>query len=119
MGNDALNVEHSSGHSAEVFRETQGSEQFKRLKRKHRSFVLPVTAACLLWYLTYVLLAGYAPDFMATPVFGSVNIGILLGLAQVATTFIVTMVYVSYANKHLDPDAAAIRDRLETKEGVR
>jgi uncharacterized membrane protein (DUF485 family) len=119
MGNDALIEEHSSGQSAAVFRETQDSEQFRRLKRKHRAFVLPVTAACLLWYLTYVLLAGYAPQFMATPVFGRVNIGILFGLTQVATTFIITMVYVSYANKHLDPDAAAIRDRLENKEGVR
>lgn len=119
MGNDALTEEHSSGHSAEVFRETQGSEEFLALRRKHRSFVLPVTAVCLLWYLSYVLLAGYAPEFMAQPVFGRVNVGILLGLAQVVTTFAVTMAYVSYANRHLDPSATAIRERLENKEGLR
>lgn len=119
MGNDALTEEHSSGQTAAVFRETQASEEFTTLRRKHRGFVLPVTAVCLLWYISFVLLAGYAPDFMAQPVFGSVNVGILLGLSQVATTFIVTMTYVSYANRNLDPGARAIRERLEKNEGVR
>ena len=66
-------------------------------------------ALALLWYLAYVLLAGYAPEFMATPVFGNVNVGLLIGLAQVVTTFVITMVYVSYANRRLDPLAAEIR----------
>ena len=74
-------------------------------------------AACLVWYFAYVLLAGYAHDFMSTPVFGSVNVAMLLGLAQVVTTFAVTTWYVRYANKDLDPIAEEIRDEIET--GVR
>ncbi len=91
----------------------QSSPEFKELKKRHRSFVFPVLAAALLWYLAYVLLAGYAPDFMATPVFGLVNVGLLIGLGQVATTFIVTMLYVWYANKKLDPIAEQIRDEAQ------
>ena len=56
-------------------------------------------AVCLAWYFAYVLLAGYAHDFMATPVFGSVNVGMLLGLAQFVTTFAMTTWYVRYANR--------------------
>jgi uncharacterized membrane protein (DUF485 family) len=75
--------------------------------------VFPVIGACLVWYIAYVLLAGYAHDFMSTPVFGSINVAILLGLAQVVTTFAVTTWYVSFANKRLDPLAEEIRDELE------
>jgi len=95
---------------AEVdFHAIQQSERFQTLKRRHRSFVFPVLALALIWYFTYVLLASYAPEFMATPVFGSINVGLLIGLGQVLTTFIITMVYVWYAGRRLDPVADEIR----------
>lgn len=106
MGNDAQDME----AAAVAFPIVQESEAFQTLRQRHRSFVFPVLALALLWYLAYVLLAGYAPEFMATPVFGRVNVGLLIGLGQVATTFVITMAYVAYANRRLDPLAAAIRD---------
>ncbi len=95
----------------------QASPEFRELKKRHRGFVFPVLGLALVWYFAYVLLAGYAPEFMSTPVFGHVNVGLLIGLGQVATTFIVTMLYVWYANKKLDPIAEEIRD--EVKGGAR
>jgi uncharacterized membrane protein (DUF485 family) len=92
----------------------QSSPEFQRLRRTHRSFVFPVLGACLAWYFAYVLLATYAHDFMSTRVFGSVNIAMVLGMAQVVTTFAVTTWYVHYANRNLDPLAEEIRDEIET-----
>ena len=114
MGNDAPNGEGAApvAHFAAV----RESEQFRTLRRRHRRFVFPVAIGCLLWYIAFVLLAAYAHDFMSTPVFGSVNIGLLLGLAQIATTFIVTTWYVSFANRHLDPIATEIRESVEINE---
>ncbi|WP_022892775.1 DUF485 domain-containing protein [Agromyces subbeticus] len=117
MGNDALSAETETAPVVD-YRAVQQSEEFQRLRSKHRRFVFPVLGACLLWYLAYVLLAGYAHDFMSTPVFGSINIAILLGLAQVVTTFAVTMWYVSYANRELDPIAANLRDEIESGTSV-
>jgi uncharacterized membrane protein (DUF485 family) len=88
------------------------SPRFRELKRRHRSFVLPVAALFLVWYFVYVLLADYAVDFMATPVFGNVNVGLLLGLGQFVTTFGITMWYVWYANRKLDPIAEELREDL-------
>lgn len=88
----------------------QQSTQFRELRKRHRSFVFPVIAVALAWYLAYVLLAGYAKEFMATPVFGAVNVGLLIGLGQVVTTFVITMLYVSFANRKLDPLAAELRE---------
>ena len=113
MGNDAPSA--SSTTLAEVdYGAVQASPEFQRLRRTHRSFVFPVLGACLAWYFAYVLLASYAHDFMSTRVFGSVNVAMILGLAQVVTTFGVTMWYVHYANKRLDPLAEEIRDEIET-----
>jgi uncharacterized membrane protein (DUF485 family) len=108
MGNDAQDAG-TGAVSAVDFPAVQSSEKFQTLRKRHRSFVFPVLALALLWYLAYVLLAGYAPEFMATPVFGNVNIGLLIGLGQVVTTFVITMIYVSFANRRLDPIAAEIR----------
>ncbi|WP_026536190.1 DUF485 domain-containing protein [Arthrobacter sp. H14] len=95
------------------FEVVQKSEQFQTLRKRHRSFVFPMAIAFLLWYFLYVLLADYAHEFMSTPVFGNINIGLLLGLLQFVTTFGITMWYVSYANKRLDPIAADMRRDLE------
>ena len=109
----------TSSTTGAEFIETQDSDKFRTLKKRHRSFVLPVALFFLLWYFAYVLLADYAHDFMATPVFGNVNIGLLFGLGQFVTTFAITMWYVSYANRRLDPLADEIRTELEAKEGAR
>ncbi|MBF0671609.1 MAG: DUF485 domain-containing protein [Salinibacterium sp.] len=100
------------------FAEVEASEPFRRLKKRHRSFVWPLTIAFLIWYFAYVLLASYAPDFMSTKVWGNINVGLLLGLGQFVSTFAITTWYVSFANRQLDPLAAEIRADLEAREGV-
>jgi len=97
----------------EEYREAQNSPEFQELKRRFRRFAFPMTFAFFAWYLLYVLLSTYAPDFMATEVFGNVNLGILLGLAQFVTTFAITHLYVAHANRFTDPIADEMRDRLE------
>ncbi|MGW0041680.1 DUF485 domain-containing protein [Rhodococcus sp. NPDC003348] len=98
---------------AQAFIEMQASPEFQDLRRRLRRFVFPMTAFFLTWYAVYVLLATYASDFMATKVIGNVNLGIVLGLGQFVTTFVITALYVKFANRELDPRAAAIRDELE------
>ena len=95
------------------FQTTEHSERFQTLKKRHRGFVFPVAVGFLVWYFAYVLLADYAHDFMATPVFGNVNVGLLFGLGQFVTTFAITTAYVIYANRKLDPLAEEIRADLE------
>ncbi len=95
------------------FVEVQNSPEFQELRSRLRRFVFPMTALFLIWYGLYVLLGAFAHDFMATKVFGNVNAGLLLGLGQFVTTFLITGIYVRFANRELDPRAAAIRAELE------
>jgi uncharacterized membrane protein (DUF485 family) len=93
--------------------EVERSAAFRDLKRRQRSFVFPLAVAFLLWYFAYVLLSSFATEFMSQRVWGDITVALLLGLGQFVTTFAITMAYVWYANRTLDPRAEALRDDLE------
>ncbi len=91
----------------------QASPEFQELRRTLRRFVFPTTAFFLIWYASYVLLGAFAHDFMAITVWGNINVGLLIGLGQFLTTFLITGLYVRFANRELDPRAEAIRVEME------
>ena len=100
----------------EEYRHAQDSAEFIELRKRFRSFVVPTTVAFLVWYFLYVLLSTYAPSLMETKVLGNVNLGILLGLGQFVTTFLITQLYVRHAARSMDPIAEDMRERLEQHE---
>ncbi|QFZ22028.1 DUF485 domain-containing protein [Saccharothrix syringae] len=91
------------------FTALRDSADFRELRRRAAIFVVPATCGFLLWYLGYVALSAYLPEFMATRVYGVVNIGLLFGLLQFATTVGLTLAYARYARRRLDPQVAAVR----------
>ncbi|KAB7755728.1 membrane protein [Mycolicibacterium mucogenicum DSM 44124] len=99
--------------TGEQFLAMQASPEFQELRTRLRRFVFPMTAFFLVWYGLYVALGAFAHDFMAIRVFGNINVGLLIGLGQFLTTFVITGLYVRFANRELDPRAAAIREELE------
>ncbi|WP_446750635.1 DUF485 domain-containing protein [Streptomyces sp. WZ-12] len=100
-------------HDPPDYPQVQSSPEFAELRRAHRSFAFPLTAAFVLWYLAYVLLSSYAGGFMATKVAGHLNVALVLGLAQFATTFLIAWWYSRHAAARLDPRAAALKAHLE------
>jgi len=110
--------ETTDAHTSDAidYLQVQESEPFRSLRREHRSFVFPLAALFLVWYFVYVLLAAFAPQFMAQRVWGDITVGLLFGLGQFVTTFAITMGYVAFANRKLDPQSASIRETLEKTE---
>ncbi|MDN3311032.1 DUF485 domain-containing protein [Microbacterium oryzae] len=92
------------------------SPRFRELKRTQRSFVFPLAVFFLVWYFAYVVAAGFFPEFMGQRVAGDITVGLLLGLGQFVTTFAITMGYVAFANRRLDPISAEMRADLESRE---
>ncbi|KAE8764992.1 DUF485 domain-containing protein [Georgenia thermotolerans] len=97
----------------EEFARVQSSPEFAQLRSKFRAFAFPMTVAFLVWYFLYVLLSTYAEDAMSTPVVGHLNVGLIFGLLQFVSTFLITWLYVRHANRSLDPVAASLRTELE------
>lgn len=97
----------------EEFHRVQASAEFASLKRAFRSFAFPMTAVFLIWYLAYVLASIFAKDLMMTPVAGHLTVGVLFGIAQFVSTFLITWLYIRHSNKKVDPIAKTLREELE------
>ncbi len=112
-----MNEQTPSGPSGGIdYIAVEQSPRFVALKRTQRSFIFPLAAFFLIWYFVYVLLAAFAVDFMAQRVWGDITVGLLFGLGQFVTTFAITMGYVAFANRRLDPIAQEIREELENAQ---
>ncbi len=98
---------------ASSYVEVQQSAEFVDLRRRFRRFVFPMTALFLAWYFLYVLLAAFAPSFMAIKLFGNINVGLVLGLGQFVSTFVITILYVRWADREFDPTAERLRGQIE------
>ncbi|TWD81174.1 uncharacterized membrane protein (DUF485 family) [Kribbella amoyensis] len=99
-----------------TYRDVQLSPDFSELRRRFRRFVFPMTGLFLVWYFVYVLLADYAPGFMSHKLVGNFNVGLLLGLGQFVSTFAITMIYVRWADREIDPAAERMRTLIEGED---
>jgi uncharacterized membrane protein (DUF485 family) len=84
------------------------SPEFRELIAARRRFVLPATIFFLSWYVGFILLAGYAPDFMARSVYEGLTVGYCLALTQFVMVFALGLMYLRRAERTYDPLAEAV-----------
>jgi uncharacterized membrane protein (DUF485 family) len=98
------------------------SPEFQELVRKRRSFVLPATLFFLAYYMGFILLTGYAEDFMASSVYEGLTVGYCLALTQFVMVFALGIMYLRKADRDYDPLAARVVDlaeRADVEPGAR
>lgn len=87
------------------------SPEFRELVATKRRFVLPATIFFLAWYFGFVLLAGYAPDFMARSVYEGLTVGYVLALTQFVMVGVLGVMYLRRAERVFDPLAEKVVER--------
>jgi uncharacterized membrane protein (DUF485 family) len=92
------------------------SPEFQELVRKRRSFVLPATIFFLAYYMGFILLTGYAPDFMGESVYEGLTVGYCLALTQFVMVFALGLMYLKRADRDYDPLAQKVVDMAERGE---
>jgi uncharacterized membrane protein (DUF485 family) len=92
------------------------SPEFQELVHKRRSFVLPATIFFLAYYMGFILLTGYAEDFMASSVYEGLTVGYCLALTQFVMVFALGIMYLRRADRDYDPLAQRIVDMAERGE---
>jgi uncharacterized membrane protein (DUF485 family) len=92
------------------------SPEFQELVRKRRSFVVPATIFFLAYYMAFILLAGYASDFMAESVYQGLTVGYCLALTQFVMVFVLGIVYLKKSDRDYDPLAHRVVDMAERGE---
>ena len=94
------------------------SKEFRELVKKRRSFVVPATIFFLAYYMAFIIVAGYAPDFMAESVYEGLTVGYCYALTQFVMVFVLGIWYLRKADREFDPlaERAARRAREITDE---
>jgi uncharacterized membrane protein (DUF485 family) len=84
------------------------SPEFQQLVRKRRSFVVPATIFFLAYYMGFILLAGYAEDFMGSSVYEGLTVGYTLALTQFVMVFVLGIWYLRKSDREYDPLAERV-----------
>jgi uncharacterized membrane protein (DUF485 family) len=95
------------------------SAEFRELVHKRRSFVVPATIFFLAYYMGFILLCGYAEDFMASSVYEGLTVGYTLALTQFVMVFVLGIMYLRRADRDYDPLARHVVELAERSELAR
>jgi uncharacterized membrane protein (DUF485 family) len=86
------------------------SPEFRELIRRRKAFVIPATIFFLAWYFGFIILAGYAPDFMGEEfITDGLTVGYMLALSQFVMTWVLGWWYLRKADRVFDPLAERAR----------
>jgi uncharacterized membrane protein (DUF485 family) len=88
------------------------SPEFKELVTRKKSFVVPATIFFLGWYFGFIILAGYAPDFMGEEfLVDGLTIGYVLAFSQFIMTWGLAAWYLRRSDRVFDPLAKRAAER--------
>ena len=99
------------------------SPEFRELIKRKRAFVVPATIFFLAWYFGFIILAGYAPDFMGEEfITDGLTVGYALALTQFLMTWGLGWWYLRKSDRVFDPLAqraaeVALRAGAEARPG--
>jgi uncharacterized membrane protein (DUF485 family) len=80
------------------------SPEFRDLVRSRNAFVIPATLFFLAWYFGFIVLAGYAPDFMGEEFLtDGLTVGYVLALTQFVMTWVLGWMYLRRSDRAFDP----------------
>lgn len=85
---------------------------FRALVLSKRRFLLNCWLLVVCTYFSLSVGVALFPAWFATPVFGEVNIGLLLALGEVLLVLVVAALYVRRASRDFDPRADALAKRF-------
>ena len=102
-------------HHADVdWQAIERSPEFREMIKRKKAFVIPATLFFLAWYFGFIVLAGYAPDFMGREfITDGLTVGYALAFSQFIMTWALGWMYLRRADRVFDPLAARARQAAE------
>jgi uncharacterized membrane protein (DUF485 family) len=94
--------------------EVISSPEFKRLVSRRWTVSAVLLAALFVIYYGYILLIPYAPEFMKARVGEVTTRAIPIGLGVIGLAFVLTAVYVAWANASYDPEVDRLKNQLRS-----
>lgn len=119
MAQPPTRTDDAGGHVAYDWERIEGSPEFQELVRRRRSFVLPATIFFLVYYMAFILLAGYAEDFMGSSVYEGLTVGYCLALTQFLMVLVLGLWYLRKSDAEYDPLSRRVVELAERDERER
>jgi uncharacterized membrane protein (DUF485 family) len=94
------------------------SQPFKDLVATKKAFIIPAFLFFVVYYFLLPILVGYAPQFMATKLWGDVNLAYLFALSQFFMAWIIAGLYVK-AGDNFDRISKHIIDNVAASDSPR
>lgn len=89
---------------AATWQQVAETPEFQELVKKKRAWIVPATVFFLFWYLLFILMAGYAEDFMGSEfLVDGLTVGYVFALSQFVMTFGLALAYVRRSRDVFDP----------------
>ena len=88
------------------------SVEFSALVATRWRVSIALTIVLFVIYYGYILLVATDRALLATRVGGTITLGIVLGVAVLVSSWVLTAVYVVWANRRYDPVVQRLRERL-------
>jgi uncharacterized membrane protein (DUF485 family) len=83
--------------------------EYAELTRARKKIVWPLSIATILAYFALILAIAFSPASLGAPIGNGVtSIGVALGLGIIVYCMIITGIYVTYANRVIEPLTRAI-----------
>ena len=86
----------------------QSDPNYIKLVSERKSFGWALAIITLVIYYGYIAVVAFAPSVIAIPVSGVITVGIILGVAIIVASIVLTGIYVGRANSHYDDLTKAI-----------
>ena len=75
-------------------------DEIRSLARSRWRIAVTLTAVMMLIYYGFILLIAFDKELLARKLVPGLSLGILLGAVVIATSWVLTWIYVRWANKH-------------------
>jgi uncharacterized membrane protein (DUF485 family) len=93
-------------------RQLLDSPEFRRLVFRRWRISLVLTACLFVLYYGYILLIATNKEFLSRRIGESTTLGIPIGAAVIIGAWLLTAIYVAWANRYYDAEVTRLRARL-------
>jgi uncharacterized membrane protein (DUF485 family) len=121
--NETVNSVTGAGESGAVASESAGAAvsaaamlanpKFRHLVRRRWLVSLVLSLLLFALYYGYILLIGYKRDILATRIGEYTTLGIPIGVGVIVLSWLLTVIYVVWANRSYDPQVQELKGQLK------
>ena len=86
----------------------EADPNYQKLVSERKSFGWTLAIITLVIYYGYIAIVAFAPSIIAIKVFGDITVGIIMGVAIIVASILLTGIYVLRANSEYDDLTNAI-----------